>query len=142
MTLEEIQQERLNLAAERNGNHPNDKDFKAVVADIEATLSETRLSEAMIPEVWAYDHISFSGLELDVRKPNESALIAVSMTGSPTLDSTAQMRIFTRFLRNHMSLQSFTDVVEAMTDPDSGITIQSLISEMVNLHQKPSTPAE
>lgn len=108
----------------------------------EMTLEELRAERAALAEgdtavpEWAHDHLDYAGLSLEVRKPNESALIAISMTGVPALGSQGQMRIFTQFLVNHLSAESFATVVESMTDPDSGVDINGLIQKLTELTTK------
>lgn len=134
MSMEEIQAERAAIAAERaalaNGAPAIADEHKDEIAELLAKGSETEQADA---PVWPHQFLDYGGLKLEVRKPNESALIAISMTGIPQLGPQGQMRIFTQFLVNHLSPTSFAEVVEAMTNPDSGIDIQGLITELTKL---------
>jgi hypothetical protein len=145
MTAEEIAQERAAIAAERaakaaatpandEGGYavPKELDPTKEVADLIAAGNEA-LDSTEEPEPWPHEFMDYGGLHLEVRKPNESALVAISMTSVPVLGAAGQMRIFTRFLSNHLSPTSFVAVVEAMTDPDSGVDIQGLITELTKL---------
>lgn len=113
----------------------------AGVPEAEARLSEAMgltdepeaEAEAPAPAAWPHLTLEYGGHTLEVRKPNESALIAIAMTGVPSLGPQGQMRIFSTFLSNHMSQRSFVEVVEAMTDPDSPVDIQGLIQAMTQL---------
>lgn len=144
MTPEEIAAERVAIAAERaalaagtpadaEGGYavPKELDPTKEVADLIAAGNEA-LDEPE-PAPWPHEFLDYGGLHLEVRKPNESALVAISMTSVPVLGAAGQMRIFTRFLSNHLSPTSFVAVVEAMTDPDSGVDIQGLIVELTKL---------
>lgn len=93
------------------------------------------VSDAPEPETsdWQYAYMNHQGLHLEVRKPDESALVAISMTGVGGLGSEIQLRVFTRFLQYHMSERSFMEVLDAMTDPDSEITIQGLVTAFTQL---------
>jgi hypothetical protein len=148
MTAEEIAQERAAIAAERaakaaaipanaEGGYavPKELDPTKEVADLIAAGNEALDSteDEPEPEPWPHEFLDYGGLHLEVRKPNESALVAISMTSVPVLGAAGQMRIFTRFLSNHLSPTSFVAVVEAMTDPDSGVDIQGLITELTKL---------
>ena len=144
MSMEEIQAERAAIAAERaalaNGIPANAEAGYAVPAEMDPTKEIADLlakgdaaTEQAPPPVWPHQFLDYGGLKLEVRKPNESALIAISMTGIPQLGPQGQMRIFTQFLVNHLSPASFAEVVEAMTNPDSGIDIQGLITELTKL---------
>lgn len=136
MTAEEIASERAAIAIERaalaNGMAAK---HAAVVEPDPAPVdpNDGEKEDEPVPAPWPHQHMVFGGLELDVRKPNESALIAISMTGVPALGSQGQMRIFTQFLVNHLSPESFAVVVESMTDPDSGVDIQGLITALTKL---------
>jgi len=135
MTAEEIAEERAAIAAARAANAagtPAIAERDAEIADLIAQGEEST-EEAPEPEPWPHEHLEYGGLTLEVRKPNESALVAISMTSVPVLGAQGQMRIFTRFLMYHLSPASFVAVVEAMTDPDSGVDIQGLITELTKL---------
>lgn len=139
MTDEELKDAREELARERaaldharlngpadlpvatNGNHPFMESVPPAPAD------EPK------PAVWPHQHLTYGGLTLEVRKPNESALIAVSMAGSAGVDPQMQMGVFTRFLNKHMSTDSFVTVLNAMTDPDSEISIQGIIQALADI---------
>jgi hypothetical protein len=141
MSMEEIQAERAAIAAERaalaNGTPAIAEALTTDVPDRQAEIAEliAKVDDTEEPEVpaWPHQHLEYGGLDLEVRKPNESALIAISMTGIPSLGPQGQMRIFTQFLVNHLSPTSFAVVVESMTNPDSGVDIQGLITELTKL---------
>lgn len=145
MSMEEIQAERAAIAAERAALAKDTPAIAEAGYAVPAALDPTKeiadllakgdaaTAEEPEPEPWPHQRLEYGGIELEVRKPNESALIAISMTGIPSLGPQGQMRIFTQFLVNHLSPASFATVVEAMTDPDSGIDIQGLITELTKL---------
>lgn len=85
------------------------------------------------PEPWPFKTIDFKGMILQVRVPDQSALVGVTMASAPGLPPQAQLRIFTKFLMNHMSATTFVQVVELMMDPDSDVTIQDIVSRLASL---------
>lgn len=125
--------------------------LRAVDAPETVSNGEARLSEAMgftvtEPEgapdtegegesetAWPHQTMQLNGMTLHVRKPGESALIAVAMTGTPGLAPQTQMRILTKFLMNHLSPESFTEVIESMMDPESAMSMQTVIEAMTKL---------
>lgn len=124
--------------------------LRAVPETVSNGNGEARLAEAMgftepegepDPEnddeepvaAWPHEVLELAGMTLHVRKPGESALIAVAMTGTPGLSPQTQMRILTKFLMNHLSPESFTEVIEAMMTPDSGVQMQTVIEAMTKL---------
>lgn len=143
MTLEEIQAERAAIAAERAKFYQEDlpKAGFSVPAELNPTNMLPTLDEDQDsddddedkPAPWPHSTMEYGGRMFEVRKPNESALMAVSMTSIASLGARTQMRIFTQFLMHHLSPASFADVVEAMTDPDSGIGINGLITALTKL---------
>lgn len=129
MSMEEIKAERAAIAAER---------MELLRAEILEELptpvsDDDEDDDEDTPEPWPHTTMEYGGRTLEVRKPNESALMAVSMTSVPSLGPQTQMRIFTQFLTNHLSPDSFAEVVGAMTDPDSGVDIQGLITALTKL---------
>lgn len=146
MTREEVADELARVRAERAEINaaPLPEPELLVKEEAEARLSEAMgftetedtpedEEEAPAPAPWPHLTMEFGGRTLEVRKPDESALIAISMTGTPGLSPQTQMSIFTKFLANHLSPESFVVVVEAMTDPESGVNIQRLITALTKL---------
>lgn len=141
MTREEVAAELARVRAakvETNGNGAASEE------DLAAEWARSQAAAAGIPQAaetstkvdgdeWPHLTIEHAGMTLQVRKPDESALIAISMTGTPGILPQTQMRIFTKFLMNHMSPDSFVQVIEAMTTPESGVSIQSIIEKMTKL---------
>ena len=123
MTLEELRAERVALGT---ADEAPDPDETTPIPDPDEEK----------PAPWPHDHMMYGDLELEVRKPNESALVAISMSNVPVLGAQGQMRIFTQFLTGHLSPSSFTTVVSAMADPESGIDINGLISKLSELTTK------
>lgn len=159
MTREEIDAERAALAAERlatiavtpeanaklteaifpsNGAPPITtagelREALDLPADgIGATIEAAKADE---PAPWPHQRMSMDigseVLELEVRKPSESALVAVSMSSLPGLTPQAQMKIFATFFTKHLSITSMGTVLATMADPDSGLDIGELIKKMV-----------
>lgn len=129
MTLEEIQAERLRIAAER-----------AELAEAQADATPTSTaddapSDAEKSAPWPHDRMTYAGMELEVRYPAETALLAVSMASVGGFTPGVQMNVFTTFLRHHLSTDSFTAVVMALTDPDSDMDIQGLITALAEARE-------
>jgi hypothetical protein len=142
MTLEEIQAEKDAIRRLRAGEMTAEElrghlglpegGLDSIQADVAQAIAVEPEEDESAP-AWPHQVIDYAGLKLEVRKPDESALVAITMTGTPGLSPQAQLRIFTKFLANHMSEDSFTTVVEAMTDPDAGVDIRSLIQALTQL---------
>ena len=120
MTLEEIQAERARLAAER---------------EAALTESEKPAESENKPLPWPHQTMPYEGAELEVRVPSETALLAVSMAGMGGLDAQTQLAVFTKFLSHHMSPASFAHIVGEMTDPDSPVDLQPLITALAGLRK-------
>lgn len=90
------------------------------------------------PEPWPHAHLVHEGLELEVRIPNQSALMAISMLQQLDGLGELQMEIFNTFLANHLSRESLAKVIMEFTRPDTEMTIQSLVQALVNLRIKRS----
>lgn len=137
MTREEVADELARVRAERVAlstvDDPEER-LKEAMGFNDAPDGEAEDTPAEVgPAPWPHLTMQYADLDLQVRKPDESALVAVSMTGTPGLAPQTQMRIFTKFLVNHLSPESFVIVVEAMTDPESGVNIQGLITALTKL---------
>ena len=138
MTREEVADELARVRAERaalsEGGYAVPAELaptKVFTDALSADSDEDDEEDEAAP--WPHLTMEYAGRTLEVRKPDESALVAVAMTGTPGLAPQTQMRIFTKFLANHLSQESFVVVVEAMTDPESGVNIQGLITALTKL---------
>jgi hypothetical protein len=85
------------------------------------------------PEAWPHDRLTHCGLELEVRIPTQSALMAISMLQQLDGMAALQMEIFNEFIANHLSSRSLAKVITEFTRPDTAMTMQSLIQALVNL---------
>ena len=160
MSLEEIQAEREKIAAERaeieaakaardpqmpEGGYvtPGPDTYEPVpsvpglvaVPDLfaEPEPEEAPADEKPEPEPWPHQHLVHAGLELDVRIPNQNALMAISMLQQLEGLGELQMEIFNTFLANHLSPGSLAKVIMEFTRPDTEMTMQSLVQALVNL---------
>jgi len=99
----------------------------------EESTPEEKKPEEKKPEPWPHQHMVHCGLELDVRIPNQSALMAISMLQQLNGMGQMQMEIFNTFLANHLSVESLGRVIGELTRPESEMTIQSLIQALVDM---------
>lgn len=81
---------------------------------------------------WPHETITYRGIELEVRRPSEAALIAVSMAGLPALGESGTMNVIGRFFALHFSPESLPVALTAMMDPDSGFDLSGLIQALTN----------
>jgi hypothetical protein len=125
MTAEEIAAERLELLAQRAA-------LEAGTALVDPPENEEGDGEST-PGPWPHATMSMAGHVLEVRKPDESALLGISMTGAKGLSPQVQARIFSQFLANHLSTDSLAVVLESMVDPDSELDVQALIQALTQL---------
>lgn len=152
MSWEEIQAERAAIAAERAAMEvekakaagpggyviPSPDDYGQVDA---ATVADvTAAPDVFAPAPWPHDHLTHCGLELEVRIPNRSALMAVSMLQQLDGHGELQMEIFNTFLANHLSTDSLGKVIKEFTRPDTEMTMQSLVQALVNLRISQGEP--
>jgi hypothetical protein len=128
MTREEVAAELAAARARRETAAVTDLTLSPDIAAVEAEQEDADTAEE-----WPHAVIEHHGLKLQVRKPDESALIALAMSGTQGIDPNVQMRIFTRFLMNHMSEVSFIEVIEAMTDPASEIDMQTIVAALTKI---------
>lgn len=105
--------------------------YEAIAEEQEAKAASE--DEAPKPEPWPHEHLVHMGMELDVRIPNQSALMAVSMLQQLDGLGQLQMEIFNTFLANHLSRESLAKVVLELMRPESEMSIQSLVQALVNL---------
>jgi hypothetical protein len=89
--------------------------------------------EAPKPEPWPHAHLVHAGLELEVRIPNQSALMAISMLQQLEGLGDLKLDIFNTFLANHLSPASLAKVIKELTRHDTAMSLQSLIQALVDL---------
>ena len=144
MSLEEIKEAREELRRQREALEAESSDAYLVAAGAEDPIETLRDSmpdergltvpepedEEDAPEPWPHDVVEVGGISWQTRKPNESALMAVSMVSGGGVPETTAMRVFSKFLQNHMSEESFARALEEMTDSESPITLRGLVRAM------------
>lgn len=144
MTLEEVQAERAQLAAMRAAKpltpeasaRLSDAIFAdgGPVIDVPEAPAEEETPE---PEPWPHQTITVNlpegELVLEVRKPSEASLVAVTMSSLPGLTPQVQMGIFATFFTKHLSETSMGQVLIAMADPASGLDLGELIKAMASV---------
>lgn len=149
MSFEDIETERAAIRAERerlgltNGTAvppveppvPPDlrEEIDAALPQVDVLGNIPEKSEEDKSKPWPHEHLSFAGMELDVRTPNQSALMAISMLQQLDGFGELQMEIFNTFLANHLSRTSLAEVIKEMTRPDSEMSLQGLVQALVNL---------
>lgn len=163
MSLEEIEAEREKIAAERaelersrsdrglpsvpaqsmaefareladsSTSDTNRELFEAIAEDAEAEAETGSEDEEPAPAPWPHQHMVHCGLELDVRIPNQSALMAISMLQQLDGLGELQMDIFNTFLANHLSRESLAKVIKEFTRPETEMSMQSLVQALVYL---------
>lgn len=154
MSLEEIQAERVKIAEERAAlelhkthRQQSDEMLDRHISEIRDVPGLTVVpddpfadpepeeaeEEAPKPAPWPHQHLVHSGLELEVRIPNQSALMAISMLNQLNGQGELQMDIFNTFLGNHLSPTSLAKVIKEFTRPETEMTVQSLVQALVNL---------
>lgn len=110
--------------------------FEYPAEEIEGAFVEAAAiaaAEDAEPEPWPHQQLTYAGLELEVRTPNESALMAISMLHQLDGHGELQMEIFNTFLANHLSSSALATVIKEMTRPDSAMSLQGLVQALVNL---------
>lgn len=124
--------ERARLAGERAVTYAVD-----VLPDPAPTTGdepgEPGLSDEDSIPVWPHQHMEYEGVMLEVRIPDESALMAVSMVSGGSLSGEVQMKIFTKFLQHHLSPVSFERVLSEMVDSDSKMNLVGIVTAMTQL---------
>lgn len=142
MTLEEIQAEREAIRAERR----REAALKAEAEEQEAAETAQRIAaieeDARAlreedtppkPAPWPHEHLKFLGMDLEVRIPNQGALMAIAMIQQLDGMAETQMEIFNTFLANHLSPASLTEIIKEMTRPDTELTLQGLVQSLVKM---------
>jgi hypothetical protein len=141
MTREELEQAKREVAEARAryaaetgktvdeilSNPPTAPDVVPVAVD------PTKADEEEKPAPWPHQTLEFRGQVLEVRKPNQEALVAVTVAGVGVLDQRSQMQIFSTFLSRHMSPASMIWALTAMTDPENPVGIAELIQALAKL---------
>lgn len=132
--------ERAALEAARNGEKvvelPElaqalaDQAENGAVRELYETIAEETEDK---PEPWPHQHMVYEGLELEVRIPNQSALMAISMLQQLDGQGELQMEVFNSFLANHLSPSSLAKVAMEMMRPETKVTMQGLVQALVAL---------
>src|SRR5262245_7506211 len=140
---EDVVVEQLTLFPEadpeeiRHGVAEISREMKKMSAAIHHANGEVRPESTVAPkdapEPWPYEHLTHCGLELEVRVPGQSALMAVSMLNQLDGNAELQMGIFNAFLKNHMSTAALATVAAELTDPDTEMTVEGLIGALVKM---------
>lgn len=144
----DIRRQRAELSAERTSAAADDDlmaetDARITVIEQDARVrrmeedallnAEPQAEEDSAPEPWPHAHMVHADLELEVRIPSQSALMAISMLqqleGLPAL----QMEVFNTFITNHLSPVSLGAVIKEFIRPQTEMTMQSLVQALVNL---------
>lgn len=140
MSLEEIAAERAAIAAERAALkdqrqlQPETVVELPVLADPAPIEDQTTVADVEgEPEEapWPHEHLVYLGLELDVRMPSQNALMGIAMLNQ--LEGNAQLYLFNQFLAMHLSPESFAKVASEFMRPDSEMTMQGLVQQLVYL---------
>lgn len=75
---------------------------------------------------WSGEVIEVAGREIQVRKPRPEALHAFSMAVSRYSPPEIQNNMVALFVRSHMSIESYEQLLYRMMDPDDTITMDHL----------------
>lgn len=157
MTREEIAEERAKLARVRQALENGSVSKPNPIADVQA-LFEARnamLEQGMelppyeiapddeetneapnlsddepVEAPWEYETTEYEGFPLEYRRPDESALLAISLSSMPGLGADQQMQIFTAFMGNHLSSKTLTHVLLRLVAPEDSFSMQDLIKVM------------
>lgn len=148
MTREEIEAERAAIRAAREKTLADESaqlNAKAealrIVHDPNETADEPEGPsdpDSVSPAPWPHEFGRILDHIIEVRRPSPAALVAISMTGSPGMDSGTQMRIFSTFMVKHISPKSLDLVLGLMADPDSGVEMQDVISALTGEAASPA----
>lgn len=147
MTDEEYAAERAAIAAERaelerktaaltNGNgeyRPAPVLSDALVSQLAPREDPGSPADAIgteiKPEPWLHDTKTLDdGHVLEYRKPDSSAMIAISMVGMDGFTAQQQSELFNKFMGKHLSLSSLVYVLGRMADPDDDFGLSELIT--------------
>lgn len=85
------------------------------------------------PPPWPHQTMTYGDQEWEVRLPDQSALMAVSMITGGGIAPDLQMRVFRKFLSAHCSEESFARVLEGLMDAESGVTLTGFIKTLTTL---------
>lgn len=152
MTREEVNAELARVRAERallngNGDAPAAPvpDLAVVAAEAVNSTPETNGEDPAPaktgePEPWPHATMEFRGEVLEIRRPKESALLAVSVAGVGGLPPMVQIQVFSAFLKGHLSPKSMQWALVAMMDPETDVDINSLVTALTE-HADLSQPS-
>ena len=97
--------------------------------DTEGNVLGMVMVEDIKPVPWPHEVKTLDdGHVLEYRKPDSSALIAISMVGMDGFDATQQMHIFNKFMAKHLSMSGLSYVLGRMADPDDEFGLGELIT--------------
>jgi hypothetical protein len=112
-------------------------DDGATVSDTvteDTPVTDISSAEQTEPEPWPYETIDYAGERLEVRKPSAQAMVAFTLAQGDDVSQVVQLRVFSMFVRKHLSPSSFERVISRMMEPDAdGVSIESLVKTLVTL---------
>ncbi len=111
-------------------------DTTQVATDNAATGSDNAAtgSDNDEPAPWPHQTIEFAGQKLEVRKPDAQAMVAFTLVNGKGADPVVQMRVFSMFIRKHLSPDAFEDVIGRMMDPDDDeVSLEELMKALVTM---------
>jgi hypothetical protein len=92
------------------------------------------VTDDAVPTPWLHQTMEFRGEHLQVRKPTQSALTALSLlAGIPDLEADFAVSVMGTFFAKHLSTSAARRVLTLMVDPDADFSYQELISAMNDL---------
>lgn len=132
MTAAEIAAERARIAAARAellGTETATAEPAAEPATAEAASEDPDTADAP----WPHQVIEISGHKLEVRKPSESALLALTMAQAGGLPVRQVMAVFSNLLSHHMSERSYFELLSMLSSGEASVGVLDVVQALIDL---------
>lgn len=106
-----------------------------------AGAQESAPAEGDAPAAWPHETGVLAGRTLEIRKPSDGSLVALTLITNPALGTTVQLSLLGEFLAAHLSVVSYVEVLRLMFDPASGVEFATLIQFFSDTSTDPVPPA-
>lgn len=130
MTAAEIAAERARIAAARAELLGTETATAAAEpASAEAASEDPDTADAP----WPHQVIEISGHKLEVRKPSESALLALTMAQAGGLPVRQVMAVFSNLLSHHMSERSYFELLSMLSSGEASVGVLDVVQALIDL---------
>lgn len=134
MTAAEIAAERARIAAARAELLGTETATAAAEPAAEPASAEAASEDPDTADApWPHQVIEISGHKLEVRKPSESALLALTMAQAGGLPVRQVMAVFSNLLSHHMSERSYFELLSMLSSGEASVGVVDVVQALIDL---------